>query len=174
MGFKRSTLRSVLIAGVLLPFSLILTGCMEVGVVDTTPESNTPVVSSSLQPSGVSERDLAILAVEFDPPLDYRYLSASTEPVALLVAVENKGSSTERQVAVIAELTSPEDPDLFVSQRTIVERIAPGEVQVVRFPRLDSIPYHWLYHLEVAVEPLEGEGYLSDNRKAFDIQIHRR
>lgn len=174
MGSNRRSPRSAWIAPVLIWFSLALYGCVEVDVLDTTPEVATPQPISSEAPPADGERNLAVLAVEFDPALDYRNLMILREQVTLLVAVENTGSRTERQVTVAAKLTSPEDPDLLLDQQAVVESIAPGEVQVVRFPRLEPIPTHWHYRLEVAVEALDGERSLGDNRKAFDIQIHRQ
>jgi hypothetical protein len=76
-------------------------------------------------------------------------------------------------VAVRAQLTTPEDPDLSFSQGASISSIAPGEIQVVRFARFGQIPYHQLYHLEVTVDPVDGESDLADNSKAFDIEIRK-
>jgi hypothetical protein len=72
---------------------------------------------------------------------------------------------------VRAELTSLDDPSFVLAHEASVESIAPGEVQIVRFARLGEIPYHQSYHLEVSIDPVEGELDLGDNQKAFDIQI---
>lgn len=150
-----------------------LAGCAEVQVVDMTPAVSTPEAFDS-PPSAQSERhNLAILAVDFDPPLDYQQLLLRRQSVALLVAVENTGTGTERNVIVRAQLSTPEDPDLLLSQETEAASIAPGQIQVVRFTRLGEIPYHHAYRLEVMVDPVAGEDSLDDNRKAFDIQIHQ-
>jgi len=117
---------------------------------------------------------LAVLTVEFDPPLDYQQLIFRRQSVTLLVAVENLGNTAERDVTVRAELSSPENPDLLLTQGASVASIAPGEIQVVHFSRLGEIPYHQAYHLEVMVDPVAGESELGDNRKAFDIQIHQK
>jgi uncharacterized lipoprotein YmbA len=152
---------------------LVLTGCAEVQVVDTTPAAIAPEALTSPLPAASGERNLAVLAVDFDPALSYEQLILRRQAVALLVAVENMGSSTERDVTVRAQLSSPADPDLLLTQEATVAAIAPGEIQIVRFAPLGEIPIHQTYHLEVMVDAVDGEKDLSDNRKAFDIQIHQ-
>jgi hypothetical protein len=164
LRFRATTLLLVLLA---------LTGCVEVQVVDTTPAIVAPEALTSPQPVSSPEHNLAVLAVDFDPPLSYQQLIARRQSVALLVAIENMGSSTERNVKVQAQLSSPEDPHLLLAQEAAVSDIAPGELQIVRLAPLGEIPVLGTYRLEVMVVPADGEQDLSDNRKAFDIQIHR-
>ncbi len=149
-----------------------LTGCVEVQEVDTTATVSTPDAFASPL-SEVKYHNLAVLTVDFDPPLDYKQLILHRQSVTLLVAVENTGIHTQRDVTVRAELSTPEDSELLLTQGASVESIAPGEIQIVRFASLGEIPYHQIYHLEVIVDPVDGEGDLSDNLKAFDIQIHQ-
>lgn len=160
------------VAGVLLLALVALAGCAEVEVVDSTPPIGASEPFISPPPSGAARHNLAVLAVDFDPPLDYQQLIRK-QSVALLVAVENTGDSTERNVVVHAQLTTPQDADLLLTQGASVVSIAPGEIQVVRFERLGTIPFHRTYRLEVRVDPREGETDLGDNVKAFDIQIHQ-
>jgi hypothetical protein len=161
------------ITSVLMLALVTLAGCVEVKVVDTTPAAATPDTFTSPLPAGAKVHNLAVLTADLDPPLDYKQLLLRRQAVTLLVAVENTGSSTERDVTVRAELSTPEDPNLLITQGASIASIAPGEIQVVRFARLGEIPYHQTYHLEVKVDPVAGESKLVDNRKAFDIQIHR-
>lgn len=161
------------IVGLLLLVLVVLAGCAEVEVVDATPVISTPEPFASPLSTGDKDHNLAVLAVDFDPPLDYQQLIIRRTSVALLVAVENTGTSTERDITVRAQLSTPEDPDILFTQEASIASIAPGEIQVVRFAELDWIPYHQTYHLEVTVDPVEGERDLSDNQKAFDIQIHQ-
>jgi hypothetical protein len=161
------------ISGTLMLTLVTLAGCVEVNVVDTTPAATTPNTFVSPLPAGAKDHNLAVLIADLDPPLNYQQLILRRQAVTLLVAVENTGSSTERDVTVRAELSTPDDPDLLITQGASVASIAPGEIQVVRFARLGEIPYHQNYHLEVRVDPVTGENNLSDNQLAFDIQIHR-
>jgi hypothetical protein len=167
---KRKALQ---IAGVLLLAIFALAGCVEVKVVDSTPAVTAPDTSVNPQAADAPVHNLAVLTVDFDPPLSYQQLIKRRQSVTLLVVVENTGSETERDVTVRAELTTLEDPELLLTRGASVASIAPGEIQVVRFARLGDIPYHQSYRLEVSVDPVDGEGNTNDNRKAFDIQIHQ-
>jgi hypothetical protein len=149
----------------------VLAGCVDVAVVDTTPDPAASDASTIGEPVGDGARDLAILAVDFDPPLDYHHLIILRQSVTLLVVVENTGATTERDVTVQAQLTSPDDAQLLLAGSTGTESIAPGEVQILRFIPLEDIPHYLNFHLEVLVDPVEGETNTDDNRRALDIQI---
>ena len=148
-----------------------LSACAEVEVIDSTTVVGTPDAFASPLSEEAPVHNLAVLAVDFDPPLDYEQLILQRQSVVLLVAVENTGTSTERDVTVRARLSTPEDADLVLSQGASLATIAPGEIQVVRFGRLGHIPYHQTYHLEVVVDAVAGESNLSDNLRAYDVQI---
>jgi hypothetical protein len=151
-----------------------LGGCAEVEVVDSTPAAASPDLFGSPLPAGQEKHDLAVMAADVDPPLNYQQLILHRQSVALLVVIENMGSGTERGITVQAQLTSPEDPSLSLTREARVTSIAPGEIQIVRFSRLGEIPYRQTYRLEVTVVPLPGETDVVNNRKAFDIQIHQK
>ena len=155
------------IASIFLFTSVTLTGCVRLEVVDTQPTVGTSIPSAS-----PPEHNLAILTVDFEPPLNYQQLILGPQSLSLVISIENTGSHTERNVTVRAELSTPEDPDMLLTQGASVASIDPGKVQVVRFSCLGEIPYHQNYHLEVVVEPVDGESDLIDNIRAFDIQIY--
>lgn len=169
---KYSKLMFLWITGAFLLILLSLAAC-GVEVVDQTPAASTPDLFSSPLTVGSERHNLAVMAVEFDPPLSYQQLIVRRQSVALLVVVENTGTMTEREVTVRAQLSSPESSDFSLTQGASVTSIAPGEIQIVRFARLGEIPYYRSYLLEVAVEPVAGEVDVGDNRKAFDIQIQQ-
>lgn len=170
-GISKLTISGI--ATVLLLALIALTGCAEIEVVDTLPAASTPDTFISPLSAGSKNHNLAVLAIDFDPPLNYQQLILRQQSIALLVAVENTGTDTERDVMVRAQLTSPEDPDLLMTQGASVTSIAPGEIKVVRFARLGKIPYHQTYHLEAWVELVDGESNAADNHRAFEIQIHQ-
>lgn len=160
------------IVGALVLILVGLTGCAEVEVVDTTPPAGSP--ESFVSPLAVDpgRHDLAVLGLDFDPPLDYQQLILRQQSIALLVVIENAGTATEQDLEIEARLTTPEDEDLLLTRRASVKSIAPGEIQIVRFDRLNKIPYHDTFHLEVSIAPVDGESDTVDNRKVFEIQIH--
>lgn len=160
------------LAGALLLILLLLAGCAEVQVVEPAP-SGTPGLFTSPLSSGQGDHNLAVMAAVLDPPLQYQELILKRQSVTLLVVVENRGTSTERNVAVHARLTSPRDVELDLSQKASISSIAPGEIQIVRFARLQEIPYYTAYRLEVSVDAVPGELDASDNSKVYDVRISR-
>jgi hypothetical protein len=160
--------------GVLTLTLFTLGACAEVSVVDITPDASTHNLFVNAPAAEEGRHDLAVLAVDFDPPLDYQQLILRQRSVALLVVIENSGTVTERDVIVRAQLSAPPEDDLLVTQDLRVGSIAPGEIQIVRFEGLGKIPYYDAYQLEVAVDPVGGEIDLGNNRRAFDIEIRRK
>jgi len=172
MGSRRSNRIVLWLTSTLALMLLFVAGCAEVEVIDTTPAAG-PVEVFTSPLAEHNKHDLAVITVEFDPPLEYEQLIARRQSVALLVVVENTGTTTEREVVVEAKLTSPKNSKLAIAQEATVGSIAPGEIRIVRFGRLDDIPYQETYRLEVAVEAVDGETNLGNNQKAFEIQIRR-
>jgi hypothetical protein len=173
MTARKRTLALPWIIAVLTLTTLALGGCAEVSVVDITPDARTGDLLISPPVTEADRHDLAILAVDFDPPLDYQQLILRQRSVALLVVIENNGTVTERNVTVRARLSAPQEEDLLLTQDLNVDSIAPGEMQIVRFEGLGKIPYYDTYQLEVAVDLVRGESDPGNNRKAFDIEIRR-
>lgn len=160
-------------AVLLLLSVLTLVGCVDVKVVDKEPSANMPGALTNPTPSGDGTHDLAVLTVDFDPPLTYQQLVLRPQSVELLVAIENTGKVTERNVTVRAQLSTPQNPDDLLTQGASVASIAPGEIQIVRFARLSEIPFYETYILEVVVEPVVGETDVTDNTRAFELKILR-
>jgi hypothetical protein len=173
MAARKRGLALPWIIGVLTLTLLTLGACAEVSVVDITPDASTHDLFAGAPAGEEGRHDLAVLAVDFDPPLDYQQLILRQRSVALLVVIENSGTVTERDVIVWAQLSAPAEDDLLLTQELHVESIAPGEIQIVRFEGLGKLPYYDAYQLEVAVDPVGGESDPGNNRKAFDIEIRR-
>lgn len=161
------------IVAILVLILLGLGGCAEVTVVDTTPSAESAEPLATPMVAGPSRHDLAILGLDFDPPLDYQQLILREQSIALLVVIENAGTATERDLVVEAQLTTPEDEDLILTGQATVASIAPGEIQIVQFDPLTKIPYHATFYLEVSIVPVAGESDTINNHKAFEVQIQR-
>ena len=148
---------------------LALAGCARVEVVDRFPPSTDEIASIPTQTP--AKHDLAVLAIDFDPPLEYEQLTASPEGVTLLVAVENSGLCTETDVKVKVELSSDEGHNLIVRRISYIDAIAPGEVKIARFKNLSRIPYRPTYRLRVQVLPVQGEVNKANNRRGYDLYV---
>jgi hypothetical protein len=155
-----------LIAGVVL---LCLTGCNRIEVVDRQEGSDTEApIPSQVTPD---EHDLAILAVDFEPQLDYEQIVSDLNGITLLVAVENTGLSTETGVLVEAQLSADDGRTVIVERSAEIASIAPGETQVVRFSQLPRPPYRPTYQLSVQAVAVPGEANLTNNLRVYDITI---
>lgn len=158
--------------GIILMLSAMwASGCVSIQVIDRTPSGIelTPALEQD------EEHDLAVLAVDFDPPLVYEEIMARREKgegITLLVAVENRGTKTEKDVTVGVELSKDKGKSIFLHQEAKLDSIAPGEIKIVHFKDTE-IPFSYEYVLRMTVMPVVGETHLVDNEKAYDLVITR-
>ncbi len=158
---------------VTLALALVSAGCIQIQVIDRTPQSTD--LTAEAEGDELEEHDLAVLAVDFDPPLEYDEIMAQRdrgEGITLLVAVENTGSSTEHDVTVEVRLSKIKDQDqvVLLSKEGTISEIAPGEIKIVHFKDTD-IPFSYRYSLWVHVVPVSGETRQSDNQKSYELLI---
>lgn len=164
-------LRRVLALLALMLCSLSLSGCDPVEIKEQVPAplDEAPVAYESRP----VEHDLAILAIDFDPPLDNEELWAQPEQVTLLVALENRGLSPEQEAKVSAELCDLYQSEPLLRQSTTLAGLAPGEVEVVRFSGISNVPYRRRYQLEVRIAPVDGEWALANNARVYELTIRQ-
>lgn len=110
--------------------------------------------------------DVAVLSVDFDRPIGPAG-RGNREP-SLLVAVDNRGTETEKGLAVVVRLTTENRAETTAKLVEHVSRLAPGEVKVVRFSGAD-LPLKSSYWLTVQVEPAQGEADFANNSKTLRI-----
>lgn len=158
--------RLALLAAIII---LSLTGCIQIEVVDHQKEDNagTPTLSE-ITPD---EHDLAILAVDFEPQLDYEQIVNNPDGITLLIAIENTGMSTETDVLIETQLSCDETRTIIAERSAEIASIAPGETQVVRFAQIPRPPYRRAYQLSVQAVAVPGETNLANNSRIYDINI---
>jgi hypothetical protein len=152
---------------VLVAVSATLLGCQP-SIEVVQPVS--PLAPPTVMPE---EHGLAIMGVDFDPPLEAGQILTSGG-VTLLVALENQGQFTEPTARVTARLYDPESPrsaDL-ASETITVRGLAPRELRVIRFTQVTDLPVRMRYKLAVEVSPAPGERELLDNVRIYDILVH--
>ena len=132
----------------------------------------TPIVAvTTVVPAA---HDVAIIGVDFDPPLDYDQI-ISNGGVTLLVAVKNLGLAAESNVGVNARLVDPAafgTQDDLLNETVTVKSLAAGSVRVVRFHQASDLPLRKQYKLVVELAPVPGEREFSDNSRSYDILVH--
>lgn len=151
--------------------SLSLAGCAEVKIVDRAPGSLDTLSLSKIR-TPVDEHDLAVLAIDFDPPLEYEQIVVKGEQATLLVAVENIGLQTATGVKVKARLSAYEDETPILEKTCHIDTIAPGQIKIARFKDISRIPYRQAYRLQVWVLPVLGEIGVANNQKSYDLYIN--
>ena len=162
-------LRRIAMLVVLASVAVCTGGCINIQIIDRTPSTIDLIPSQEQE----GEHNLAVLAVDFDPPLEYDEIVARKERgegITLLVAVENTGAATEQAVSVEVELSKDDGNTLFLHKQGIIDTIAPGEIKLVHFEDTE-IPFSYEYQLRVRVEPVEAETRLMDNEKTYDLLI---
>jgi len=150
----------------LVMVALSLTGCIKIEVIDHQDKADT---ATSPTPD---EHDLAILAIDFDPPLDdYEQLLNDPEGITLMIAVENTGLSTENDGLVKTQLTADEGETILLERSVEITSIAPGETRVVRFTQIPCPPYRATYQLFVEVVQVPGETNLANNSRTYELRL---
>jgi hypothetical protein len=153
----------------LLVASPALAGCVQVQVTDLPVEAATPTPYGELT-SSREAHDLAILGIEFNPPLKAQDVIASGK-ITLLVAVENRGMSAENPVKLDARLVGAGETEVLLENSQTLDSIAPGEVKLIRFDNLVIVPYRTAYIMTVTVSPAPGETRLADNQRSYRLQL---
>ncbi len=151
--------------------AVVLSGCIQVQVVERTLASTEETPFAQEQRS--EEHNLAVLAVDFDPPLEYEEIMARRdrgEGITLLVAIENTGAVAEDDVVVEVELSKDKGKTLFLHKQALIDSVVPGEIKLVHFKDTE-IPFSHEYQLRVCVEPVDGETRVMDNEKSYDLLV---
>lgn len=171
---RRLSLRRVALVLLLALVSTLILGCqplIEV-VQPAAPETNAIPVPA-LATVAPDERGVAVMGVDFDPPLEAGQLLASGG-VTLLVALENQGQVAESNVRVTARLYDPTGSGKAVDladETVTVKLLDPGELRVVRFTQVTELPVRERYKLLIEVTPVPGERERADNIKTYDIIV---
>lgn len=167
---RRSALCRLPLGLLILAALASITACQP--AITILPPSATagPLMAATVAPPA---RGLAVIGVDFDPPLEYNQI-VDSGGITLLVAVENHGLRNETGIQVTAQLQDPtvrgRSADLL--KETIkIGVLAPGAVEVIRFSQVTDLPVRATYRLIVKVEPVAGETDLEDNTRIYDILV---
>ncbi len=158
--------------GLLLSTFVLLAGCQPYVQVRqrALPDRSRQIVATPQW----AVHDLVLLAVDFDPPLDQLDLVAG-RGVTLMAAIQNSGQRLERDVTITARLYDGERGSagqaLLLESRAFLPQIAPGEIAIVRFDPLRSLPTRSHYYLNVEVTTGAGEIGGTSNVQSFEIVV---
>jgi len=158
---------SVGLGAVLFVLALLLAACAP--SLEVVPNSRAPLTPvSTVTPQ---QHDLAIVAVDFDPPLDFAQIR-NNGGVTLLVVVENRGQSAEADVGIAAHVQDPNDRLRELSREAVMlGQLNAGALRMVRFTQASDLPLRERYRLVVSVEAVAGETDIANNSRSYDIVI---
>lgn len=162
----RGRLALVVSAGLLLLLTAACQPAIQVFQPDAVPMAVATVVPSP--------HALAVVGVDFDPPLQYEQIMAAGG-VSLVVAVHNRGLYTESEVEVTAQLYDPAargKPIPLLNETAVIETLEPGDVRLVRFGQVTALPLRGRYKLVVQVSAVTGETDRSDNVRIYEIVVN--
>ena len=154
----------------LLLLSPLVSGCAQVQVTDEKAEDESTPTPYGVVAWPAEDHDLAILGIEFSPPLRFADVIAAGK-LTLLVALENRGNSRESDVIVEARLVDSADVEIIPRRSQQLASMGPGEVKLVRFEDLAFIPYRPAYVMTVSVLPVPGEVRTIDNQRSYRFQL---
>lgn len=122
-------------------------------------------------PEATSDYDLAVISVDFEPALQGNRLPIS-DTYAVLVAVENRGVLTARNVKVNASVENVATDVIVLKGTQGLNELAPGAIKVVRIETSGSLPPEFAtYELTVQAQPLPTETITSNNVRGFVIRV---
>ena len=158
---------SVGLGAVLFVMALLPVACAP--SLEVVPNSRAPLTPvSTVTPQ---QHDLAIVAVDFDPPLDFAQIR-NNGGVTLLVVVENRGRSAEADVGIAAHVQDPNDSMRELSREAVMlGQLNAGALRMVRFTQVSDLPLRERYRLVVSVEAVAGETDIANNSRSYDIVI---
>ncbi len=119
-------------------------------------------------PSTGRGEELAIVGVDFDPPLDY-VDSIQKQGIMLLVAVENRGDVPMTGVRIDATLYYGKTGKNALKRSGILPTLSPHRIVVYRFPRMRHIPARRSYTLRIRLLSSDGTRVLNERRYTIDI-----
>lgn len=153
-----------------LIFLLGAIGCDRVTLtprISPTPKTlEIPGTFSALPPD---EDDVAITAIDFDPPLK-PYIDIGKTDITLLSVVENKGSKAQANVKIVAQIYGA-DNELLIKKEGEISKLAAGESRVVRLAGFSSLPLRPVYSLVVTIVPLPDELAIANNSVTYQLRL---
>lgn len=117
--------------------------------------------------------EVAISAIDFDPPLSRQNLQDDSRPVKLVAAVENKGTMQLSKLTVVARIENQKG-DFSEQDQIIIDKLTPGEARVVEFDGvapLPDLPRSPSYRIRVTVDGPQLESWRPKPTRELLVRI---
>ncbi|HEX2988144.1 MAG TPA: hypothetical protein VHS06_08240 [Chloroflexota bacterium] len=170
MPGNRGAARVVAFLLALSALALILSGCELVVVESSGVRGDAQRNAMSTAVADLPDYDIAVSAIDFDPPLKQQTIPTTQKGLKLLAAIENKGTMPLNQLVVEARLSSQKG-EFSAQDKVQVDRLSPGETRVVEFAGVapaQMLPRSPAYRIKVTVESQQsGSGLRSASREVM-------
>jgi hypothetical protein len=146
-------------------------GCTQLSVQRLDGPASTPGPNpSTARSTAIEVQNLAITAVDFDPPLNSN-LAKLLDHISLLAVIENRGTQPARNISVHAQLFGIDSVVPLLETSTVIEHLVPGESRVVQFDQLPSIPVKTAYRLTISAHAVDGSALPNSSTRTYRIEL---
>jgi hypothetical protein len=166
----------VLALGATIFTSVLVTGC------SATAQAGLPLATPALTPAKAvnnptltpaDTHDVRIISLHLEPAINNNGTVDTLENRTLLVAIDNNGNKAESNISVALAVKSDSDKESLISQTQNITTLAPGEVKVLKFGGLSTLPSRPAYKLIVDTVAVPGEVKTADNSKTLELIIKK-
>ncbi|MGE5620862.1 MAG: hypothetical protein ACM3US_16565 [Sphingomonadaceae bacterium] len=157
----------------LVTFALTLAGCDFIVEEARTFRGGAEPGAKPTAVADLPEYDVAVSAIDFDPPLKRETLVSTQNSVKLLAAVENRGTMPLTGLLVEARVTSQKG-DFTADDRVPIDRLSPGETKVVEFEGVapaQVLPRSTSYRVRVLVESTQSNTNLRSASREVIVRV---
>ncbi len=173
MSSGRGVARRSAVLAPLLALVLLAAGCELVVDEPRAARDDAQRNAMSTAVADLPEYDVAVSAIDFDPPLRRGTLLSTHETVKLLAAVENKGTMPLSHLVVEARVISQKG-DFSAQDRVQIDRLSPGETRVVEFQGVapvQMVPQSPSYRISVTVNGQPSNPRLRSNSRDVVVRV---
>jgi len=154
---------------------VLLASACDVAIEDRSGDASYPGQRSS--PLALTRQlpryEVAISAIDFDPPLSRQTLEDASRPVKVVAAVENKGTMQLSKLTIVARIENQKG-DFSEQDQVSIDKLIPGEARVVEFERVSPLPVlprSPSYRIRVTVDGPQLDSWRAKPSRALLVRV---
>jgi hypothetical protein len=173
MPSNRGATRVAILLLALSAFALLVSGCELIVEESNGARGGAQRNAMSTAVADLPDYDVAVSAIDFDPPLKQQSIPTNQKTLKLLAAIENKGTMPLSQLVVEARLSSQKG-EFSAQDKVQVDRLSPGETKVVEFAGVapaQMLPKSPSYRIRVTVDSQQSGTNLRSNSREVIVRV---
>lgn len=173
MPSRRGAARGPATIALLVALALILSSCEFIVEEPRSARDDVQRNAMSTAVADLPDYDVAVSAIDFDPPLKRETLVSTQQSVKLLAAVENRGTMQLNRLMVEARVTSQKG-DFSAQDSVPIDRLSPGETKVVEFEGVAPVPMlprSPSYRVRVSVDSQQSSASLRSASREVIVRV---